>query len=265
MTDQQNIMEENRFWLQILGDHSRFILSSLSPGETEEIEKARAFIQVFDELLAKSRQRLSGEDLAALNKQAFEAAQDIRSFKLHLLNRHLTQKIELDLPPEFINHMINELDEYLYILDAVLHNQPFSFHPVHLHMIWMLDGSGHAAAIADRLSANYKDTRNIADMFAAKFSNEHEKALEMGGFLRTGLTDFPALDQLNADAEFAMKNFMGFLTETEKQIREKNILGTLSPLMLGHMYREECYYLTQLARVSQIEQPDCDPASPRME
>lgn len=265
MTDQQTILDENRFWLQILGEHSRFILDSLSPREANEIEKAGAFIKVFDDLLAKARQRLSGEDLAALHKQAFAAAQDIRDFKLHLLSRHLSQQIGLDLTPEFINHMLNELEEYLYILDAVLHNQAFSFHPVHLHIIWMLDGSGHAATIADRLSANYKDTKNIADMFAAKFSNEHEKALEMGGFLRTGLTDFPALRQFNADAEFAMKNFMAFLMETEQQVREKNILSILSPLMLNHMYREECYYLTQLAKVSQIKKPDCDPASERAE
>jgi hypothetical protein len=265
LTDQQNISEENRFWLQILGDHSRFILDSLSPRETSETEKAEAFIKLFDELLAKARQRLSGEDQDALNKQAFAAAQDLRVFKLHLLSRQLTQEIQIDLNPEFINHMINELEEYLYILDAVLHNQPFTFHPVHLHIVWMLDGSGHAATIADRLSSNYKDTKNLAEMFASKFSAEHEKALEMGGYLRTGLTDFPALKQLNADAEFAMKNFMGFLMETEKQVREKNILSILAPLMLNHMYREECYYLSQLSMVSQIEQPDCNPAGARVE
>lgn len=30
---------EHRFWLQVLGDHARFIFDTLSPQETEEIRK----------------------------------------------------------------------------------------------------------------------------------------------------------------------------------------------------------------------------------
>ena len=36
-----NALFENRFWLQIMGDHSRFIYYSLAPNETAHIHKAR--------------------------------------------------------------------------------------------------------------------------------------------------------------------------------------------------------------------------------
>ncbi len=39
-----SLLFEHQFWLQILGDHSRFILSSLAPKEQAEIEKAYYFI-----------------------------------------------------------------------------------------------------------------------------------------------------------------------------------------------------------------------------
>ena len=42
---------EHAFWLQILGDHSRFILNALSPKETDFIDKANEFINLFDYLL----------------------------------------------------------------------------------------------------------------------------------------------------------------------------------------------------------------------
>lgn len=42
---------EHGFWLQILGDHARFIHDSLAPQEKQEIEQTRYFIQVFDQLL----------------------------------------------------------------------------------------------------------------------------------------------------------------------------------------------------------------------
>ena len=46
---------EDRFWLQILGDHSRFIFTSLSPDETEAVNQAQNFIMTFDSLLQQSR------------------------------------------------------------------------------------------------------------------------------------------------------------------------------------------------------------------
>ncbi|MEG1797522.1 MAG: DUF2935 domain-containing protein [Clostridium sp.] len=46
---------------------------------------------------------------------------------------------------------------------------------------------------------------------------------------------------------------------------EKEILSVLvlMPLMLDHMYREACYYLTKLALVSNIECSNCKPDAPR--
>ena len=49
---------EQRFWLQILGDHARFIYNTLSSSEKEKIEKAIYFIRIFDELLEEARMSL---------------------------------------------------------------------------------------------------------------------------------------------------------------------------------------------------------------
>lgn len=46
---------EHRFWLQILGDHARFIFNGLSSKEAEDVQKANRFIQWFDGLLAQSQ------------------------------------------------------------------------------------------------------------------------------------------------------------------------------------------------------------------
>ncbi len=44
---------EHRFWLQIMGDHARFILYSLAPNEAEAIKKAKQFIENYDDLLER--------------------------------------------------------------------------------------------------------------------------------------------------------------------------------------------------------------------
>lgn len=256
---------EHRFWLQVLGDHSRFILGALSPQEKGNIQKANYFKNLFDDLLKKVRMELNMEELNKLNSLAYNAACQIRSFKLYIIEEHLIGKIKINLPPTFINHMVNEVEEYLLILCCIMNKQPYLLNPVHYHKIWLLDGSGHAASIASSLDMAEQELIKKSMKFRKKFDSLHQKSLEMKGYMRTGLLKFPALSKLNKDVEVEMTFFKTFLKELEKLILEKKVLGYLKPLMTDHMYREECYYLSKLSMVSEVKKPECEPDKPRIE
>src|SRR5436305_9946090 len=100
---------EHRFWLQILGDHSRFIYEALAPVQKVEIERASNFIQVFDTLLDQA----NSSDFMQLTAQAEIEVIKLREFKLELIRKHLVGKIKIHLSPTFLNHMVNELEEYV--------------------------------------------------------------------------------------------------------------------------------------------------------
>jgi hypothetical protein len=139
---------EHGFWLQILGDHARFIHDSLAPKEQQEIDTANKFIQIFDQLL----ENVQGESLVSLSNKALEESNTFREFKLHLIKRHLIGEIEIGLGPTFLSHMVNELEEYLRVLDYLKQGKvPPIFHELHHHMLWLLDAAGHAGAISDNL------------------------------------------------------------------------------------------------------------------
>lgn len=256
---------EHRFWLQILGDHSRFILDSLSAEESGEIEKASMFITAFDGLLDRARRDIGGADLLALTNQAYRSAADVRAFKLHLLKRHLTGRIKIHLSPTFINHMLNELDEYMVILSFLLKGQLPVFHPVHYHLLWLPDGMGHADGVADNLDEVEKELREKSRDFREKFCRLDQKAREMVGYMRTGTMSFPSLDRLNYEVEAAMAPFKKFLEELIRLRADNRVLGTLQPIMADHMAREECYYLTKLSGASNTALPECNPIKPRVE
>lgn len=257
---------EHRFWLQILGDHARFIYNSLSPKETVEIEKARQFITVFDQLLAQSRQDPSRVDLTSLTRQANLSAQNIRAFKLHLLRRHLAGKISIGLSPTFLNHMVNEVDEYLRILCYLLVGTvPPKMNPIHHHLLWLQDAYGHSSAIDARLDFVEANLKEKSAKFTKHFEDYYLKAVELAGYLRTHLSKFPALSRFNRQAELEIALFQSFLREIEEMELTHEVLGMLAPLMPDHMYREECYYLTKLAKVSAAKMPACDPTKPRVE
>jgi hypothetical protein len=262
---EKSILFEHRFWLQVLGDHGRFILNALSPKETEKIEISNNFIAVFDRLLDRSRQNIRGKELDELTEEALNQGKRLRIFKLELIKEHLVGKIEINLPPTFINHMVNELDEYLNILNCFISNKYPQAHAVHHHLLWLLDGVGHANAIHCNLDDVEQDLKKKSKEFSKHFDDLHMKSMEFAGYMRTKLTKFPALSRLNKQAELEMLMFMNFLKELQEMRMDKEALGTIAPLMLDHMFREECYYLTKLSQVSEVKKPECDPGKPRVE
>jgi len=260
-----SILFEHQFWLQILGDHARFIFNSLSPKEQPEIEKSHCFIETFDTLLAEAGQCMSGGDVTNLTRTIAQKVQELRQFKLHLLCRHLVDGIDLHLTPTFVNHMVNELEEYVTILQCLIeHGRLPQFHPLHYHTVWLLDAAGHASFIHCSLDEVESDLKEQSKCFQKDFEKFHQKSLEFSGYLRTGLTAFPALERFNCQIHSEMDVFKQFLSEMLGLRIKLEALGTLSPLGPDHMFREECYYLTKLAQVKAIPFPDCDPTRPRI-
>lgn len=263
---QQAALFEHRFWLQILGDHSRFILNALSPTETRRIQMVQNFMQIFDQLLMQARQSLGEVQINTLTQMAKQRAEEIRLFKLDIIRQHLVEEIKIELPPTFINHMVNEVEEYLRVLNYLVSGQvPPTFHPVHHHLLWLPDAAGHAGAIESSLDAVEKRLIENSEMFAKHFEEYFIKATELKGYLRTGLNQFPALFRFNQQVEEEIKLFQVFLLELQQMGMSNQVLSTLLPLLTDHMFREECYYLTKLAQVSEVDRPNCDPTKPRIE
>ncbi|MBD3917663.1 DUF2935 domain-containing protein [Paenibacillus sp. PR3] len=257
---------EHRFWLRILGDHSRFIMNSLSPKETNDVQQAMHWIARFDALLSQGRNPSSGKSLIDLTREAHTAAMQLRAFKLSLLERLLLGKVTVGLPPTFFNHMVNELDEYVHILNALLAGKPVPvYEPLHYDMVWLPDASGHAGAIIMGLDRVERSLIERYSVFEKHFNDLFLKAVEMAGYMRTGLRDFPAFRRFHNEIDLEMSLFKKFLQELEELELSSAVLDTITPLMPDHMAREECYYLTKLATIGLVPSPNCDPAKPRVE
>lgn len=246
----QNILFEQTFWLPVLRDHSQFILDSLSPREEHEVKQANRFYKSFNELIIN--------EIFLDLESSYRIAKKLRNFKLHLLERLLTDQIAFHLPPTFINHMVNEVDEYLRILKCFINRRnPSLGHPLHHHLLWLPDASGHADGVLKNFDGVEKNLIMKGNEFKEKFEDYYIKAVELAGYLRTHLKTFPALEHFNSEVELEMVLFQKFLEELEEMSLDKMMLGTLDPLMADHMYREECYYLTKLSQVSNIKPPTC--------
>lgn len=262
--DQEAIFE-HQFWLQILGDHARFIYNALSPREKKDIETTGQFIVLFDQLLEQSRRIAEPSQLTELNKLAHQYALSLRTFKLDLLERLLLGKVGLGLAPTFINHMVNELDEYIRILSELIQGKPVPhYHALHHDLLWLPDAAGHAAIIAIDLDAVEKRLIRKSKDFEQHFNDFFLKAIELTGYLRTLNKQYPSIVQFHEDVNLEMLVFMNFLKEIEEMELSAKLLSRLNPLIPDHMFREECYYLMKLAQSGEIMPPNCNPTKPRL-
>lgn len=264
---EQVAMFEHSFWLQILGDHARFIYSAFPAHERAYWQQSEMFIRDYDQLLQSVR-RADGNAsrLNEITQSAYQLTIQFREFKLLILSRQLVGTLKLGLTPTFLNHMVNELDEYLRILGYLVQQQvPPRVHPVHHHLIWLLDASGHSGIIESDLDAVETQLKQKSRRFTTTFQDFYLKAVEMAGYLRANVDRFPALKRFNRQVKLEMAIFQEFLNELEEMEMRHEDLSIFTPLMADHMYREECYYLIKLAEVTELSPPDCDPAKPRVE
>jgi hypothetical protein len=260
----QTALFEQRFWFQVLGDHGRFIRDSLGPSEAEEIRSAKRFVTIFDGLLNQVQETVNTSMLSDITTQGLSAAMKLRGFKLHLLRRHLQSEIVIHLPPTFLNHMVNEVDECIRVMTCLQAGKnPDAVHVVHQHLLWLPDAAGHAATLTGSVDLVEKQLAEKSNLFTKHFEQFYLKAIELAGYLRANIRDFPALKRFNHDVNLEMVLFRAFLHELEEMELKNSLLGTLTPLMPDHMAREECYYLYKLSELADEPTPACDPASPR--
>jgi len=253
---------EDLFWLQVLGDHMRFILAKLAVKEEELIKTTKQLKQTSDDLLNAVR---ASTAVSVGSKIAL--CQEIGKLKLEIQRRQLIGDIEFGLPPTFISHMINELEEYVHILTGVEvgdRNVPQD-HVLHVHKLWLKDISGHAAINQASLDFTEVKTKKKMCKFKKVFKSLTYMADEFASLLRTGLTEFPALDKLNDSSAEKVKLFNVVLAEMEEMCLSHKLLGSITPLMIDHMLREHSYYLICVAnKTNKPVEISLDPTSPRV-
>ena len=87
----------------------------------------------------------------AFSKEAEQAAKEIRMFKLNIIQKQLEGKITIHFTPTFINHMVNEVEEYITVLEFLRKGSTACFHELHYHLVWLTDAAGHAGSISGGL------------------------------------------------------------------------------------------------------------------
>lgn len=249
------------FWSSIMRDHGEFLITSLSSREMASVQEAENFRNMFTAF------RNDWQALASTNKQsmALELATRVRpvlvnfiNFKQQILRRLLECNIEIGFPPAFINHMLNEANEFLRSLDNIL-TPDITVNLVNaaqenlrLHRIWLPDAAGHAAAVINELDPFEAVLINEAKSFKENFEKLTLKANELSQMLPRASLMNGNLNRFDQEVVIMLAEFIRFLRRLRELRSQCVVLGTLKPLMAEHMIREENYYLVNLQAIKNL-------------
>jgi Protein of unknown function (DUF2935). len=258
---------DNRFWLEVMGDYARLIITGLPETQADFLNRAQQFKTLFDNLLERAMGTFTIEQLKLFNQEAYQATQNIRTFILEIIKRIITQESDIiaNLYPEILNHMINDTELYLTNLAAYLGDISARVNSTQVSLDWLFNIYTTCKYIGDNLSIAFFRERSKAEIFQNQFLNLYLKAFLLNGFRRTGLSEFPSLIQANDEIQEIMMGYATFIVDLIRLKTQKKIIGPLSTLFLDNTYRQLCYYMTQLSEASTIKPPLCDPSSPRRE
>ncbi len=238
------------FWSGIMRDHAEFQLMNLSSRESQFAMTSQKFKNIFEQIYSETEKLIQNpnEQEIEIMRKVCPILIEYINYKKLLLKKLLECDIELNLPPTFVNHMINEAMEFYRTLNMLQSNVPIDkvSENILLHTIWLPDAAGHAASIASNLDPTEALLIKEAEEFKKTFNCLFIKASELEQMLPRVCINSHALEFLNEEVINEISKFICYL-EKIKELREKcKAMGTLNPLIPDHMMREEKYYLSKI-------------------
>jgi hypothetical protein len=234
------------FWLEIMGDHAVFIKESLNPEEQNLILVAENFIKIFFRFLEKSKQ-ISVKESDVFFNDIISALLSLRDFKRELLAARLKNLPVTVLTPTFYNHMLNELDEFLKVIEELISGVQTKRSLLKEHLLWSLDAAGHAAFISGGMDKVEYKLRKEAESFQTAFDQLYLKAVEISGLFRGGFaTVQPILEAYNCEVIEIIGSYLAFLEGLKEDILKQKVQGRILFLEPDHMWREGKYYLDKI-------------------
>jgi len=240
----EDINFENRFWLRILRDNVIFIINKLSTKHAPELQLAKDLKMRLIHALATVERGTRPEQLADIEALVL----DVRALMIKVLGYHVdpSVKMEISLNPTVINHMLNVLAEYLNILDRVQGRPSEVPHILAPHELWLVNAASNSERIMSELDSVEVITKKAFKKQKKQFHMLHHKTEEFIKYVDRLNTEFPALSTLTQSAMTEIDIFNKLLTELLGLRLGKRVLGTVSPLLINHILRENAYYLRKL-------------------
>ncbi|MFJ7746626.1 DUF2935 domain-containing protein [Peribacillus sp. NPDC097295] len=236
-------LDEIRFWSRIMKEHSLFLKLGFRCDDTQLIEEANQFYQLFEKIEQHSHSytnQTDPEQIKRFNSEVQLAATGIYAFKRKVLGLILTCQLPgANNFPLLVDHTSREANYFRKRLIELNEGKlkPLPDAIIKENVFFLRIMADHAKFIGHLLDPS---ERKLVDM-AREFSNDFDQLL----FQATDLESMkpqsktlPLLDQFLDQNRVSVVSLRDFKKTARDLIEECKIKSIIHPLLADHVFRE---------------------------
>ncbi|MFJ7511961.1 DUF2935 domain-containing protein [Peribacillus simplex] len=236
-------LDEIRFWSRIMKEHSLFLRLGFRCEDTQLIEEANQFYQLFERIEQQSHiftNQTDPEQIRRFNSEVQQAATGIFLFKRKVLGLILTCKLPgANNFPLLVDHTSREANYFRKRLKELNEGKlkPLADAIIKENVFFLRIMADHAKFIGHLLDPS---ERKLVDM-ARNFSNDFDQlvfqAVDLESMKPQSQTA-PLLDQFLDQNRVSVVSLRDFKKTARDLIEECKIKSIIHPLLADHVFRE---------------------------
>lgn len=241
-------LEENRFWLQIMAEHSFFLRLGFPATATQLIRQAKEFQDIFERQLERA-QRTPPEPalVRRLNNESIVLARRIAEFKQRVFNDIVTCRILGFNFPLLVDHVRREAVYFLRTLQQLNQGvlKPIRDDIIDENVFFLRIMAEHSKFISHLLDPTENRLIRQANQFGQQFDQLLFQAKNID--LPTKDSAFSALRTV----EGATVELRNFKRQATRLIEQCQIRSLIHPRLAAHVTREANKFLSIIERLEE--------------
>lgn len=239
-------LEENKFWLRIMKEHSYFLGEGFSRHDQHLIQQTDRFYHYFQE--QEKRAYNTPNNVTAvrkLNEDSINLVLGLRNFKRNLLILIINCKVMGFNFPLLVDHIAREAEYFMRTLkkfnEGIL--DPIQDAIIKENVFWLRIMMEHSRFIASLLDQSERNLVRAALKFGDDFEVLLNQARDVESMLYKKQPTYPIIGKLNKDSENAAQEIRNFKQAGLDFIKNCQIRNVIDPLLADHVVREADHFL----------------------
>ncbi|KQL37763.1 hypothetical protein AN960_16020 [Bacillus sp. FJAT-25509] len=240
-------LDEILFWSRIMKEHSLFLKLGFNCDDTELIQEADHFYQLFEGIGNKAQSfslQTDPQQIKQFNNEVHQAASMIWAYKRKILNLLLTCKITGNNFPLLVDHTSREAAYFANRLTELNNGQlqPLPAAIIQENVFFLRIMADHAKFIGHLLDPSERKLVDQAREFSHDFDQLLYQAVDLES-MRPQSETVPILDQFLDENRVSVKSLRDFKKTARDLIEACRIKSIIHPLLADHVFREADRFL----------------------
>ncbi|MBT2736078.1 DUF2935 domain-containing protein [Bacillus sp. ISL-7] len=241
-------LNEIRFWSRIMKEHSLFLRLGFRAEDTQLIQEANQFYQLFERIeqtAHSTSNQADPEQIRRFNSEVQQAATSIFAFKRKVLGLILTCKLPgANNFPLLVDHTSREANYFRKRLIELNEGKlkPLPDAIIKENVFFLRIMADHAKFIGHLLDPSERKLIDIAQNFSNDFDQLMYQARDLESMKPQSQT-VPLLDQFLDQNRVSVSSLRDFKKTARDLIEQCKIKSIIHPLLADHVFREADRFL----------------------